>query len=128
MDSTLMLRGRLVCPIGKPVVSLVRDHTVSFLVIIASVAQRRLGDVEVVVVEKTNLRRFSPYIDHFEDPDQSVLVRQNQICSLYLYSIRVRKTCLENRTVRKKSLFTYPRIVCQPGENIVTVSPCQNPR
>jgi hypothetical protein len=76
MYSALMLRGRLVCPIGKPV-SLVRNYTVSFLVIIASVAQRRLGYVEVVVVEKTDLRRLTPSIDHFEDPDQSVLVRQN---------------------------------------------------
>jgi hypothetical protein len=74
MYSALMLRGRFVCPIGKPVVSLVRNHTVSFLVIIASVAQGCLGDVEVVVVEKTDLRRFTPSIDHFEDPYQSVLV------------------------------------------------------
>jgi hypothetical protein len=77
MYSALMLRGRFVCPIGKPVVSLVRNYTVSFLVIIASVAQRRLGYVEVVVVEETDLRRLTPSVDHFEDPDESVLVRQN---------------------------------------------------
>jgi len=77
MYSALMLRGRFVCPIGKPVVSLVRNYAVSLLVVIASVAQRCLGDVEVVVVEKTDLRRFTRSIDHFEDPDQSVLVRQD---------------------------------------------------
>src|SRR6266851_6018929 len=128
MYSTLMLRGRFVCPIRKPVVPLVRNYTISFRIVIASVAQRCLGYVEVVVVEKTDLRRFTPSIDHFKDPDQSVLVRQNQISSLYLNSIRVRKTRLENRTVRKKSLFPYPRIVRQPAENIVTVSTGQNPR
>jgi hypothetical protein len=77
MYSALMLRGRFVCPVGKPVVPLVREYTVSLLVVIASVAQRGLGYVEVVVVEKTDLRRLTPSIDHFEDPDQSVLVRKN---------------------------------------------------
>src|SRR5260370_12684449 len=109
MYSALMLRGRLVCPIGKPVVSLIRNYTVGFLVVIASVAQRCLGDVEVVVVEKTDLRRFTPSIDHFEDPDQSIFVGQNQICGFYLYSVRVRKACFDNLTVSNHTFVPYPR-------------------
>src|SRR5438309_11462432 len=122
MYVTFVLRRRFVLTIREPVVSLVRNDTVSLLIIIASIARRCLGYVEIVVVEKTDLRSLATPIDHFEDPDQGVLAWQNEIGGLYLYPVWVGKTCFENRAIRKKSLFPYPRIVCQPAEGFVTIS------
>src|SRR5207245_10231352 len=127
MYSALVLGRGLVRPIRKPVVSLVRNDTVSLLIIIASIARRCLGYVEIVVIEKTDLQSLATLIDHFENPDQSVLVRQNKISGLYLYTFRVRKTCFENSAISKKSLFPYPRIISQPAERFVAVSPGQDP-
>src|SRR3989441_13375699 len=127
MYSALVLRRRFVRSIRKPVVSLVRNHTVSLLIIIASITRRCLGYVEIVVIEKTDLQCLTSSIDHFEDPDQSVLAGQDKIRGLYLYPIRVRKTCFENGAIRKESLFPYPRIVRQPAERFVAVSRDQNP-
>src|SRR5438128_753938 len=126
MYSALVLRRRFVRSIRKPVVSLVRNHTVSLLIIIASITRRCLGYVEIVVIEKTDLQCLNPSIDHFEDPDQSVLAGQDKIRGLYLYPVRVRKTCFENGAIRKKSLFPYPGVVRQPAERFVTVPPGQN--
>src|SRR6266571_5957913 len=122
MHSALVLGRGLVRPVREPVVSLVRNDTVSLLIIIASIPRRCLGYVEIVVIEKTDLQRLTPSIDHFEDPDQSVLAGQDKIRGLYLYPVRVRKTCFENGAIRKKSLFPYPRIVCQPAEGFLTIS------
>src|SRR5256886_9234503 len=127
MYSALVLGRGFVRPIREPVVSLVRNDTVSLLIIIASSARRCLGYVEIVVIEKTDLQSLATSIGHFEDPDQSVLVRQNKISRLYLYTFRVRKTCFENSAIRKKSLFPYPRIISQPAERFVAVSPDQDP-
>src|SRR5207245_9087124 len=106
--------------------SLVRNYAVSLLIIVASVTRWCLGYVEIVVIEKTDLQSLTPPIDHFEDPDQSVLARQNKIRGLYLYPVRVRKTCFENSAIRKKSLFPNPWVVRQPAERFVTVSPGHN--
>src|SRR6266702_7801602 len=122
MYSALVLRRRFVRPIRKPVVSLVRNHTVSLLIIIASITRRCLGYVEIVVIEKTDLQCLTPSIDHFEDPDQSVLAGQDKISGLYLYPVWVGKTCFENVAIWKKSLHPNPGVVCQPAEGFVTIS------
>src|SRR5437899_12998830 len=109
MYSALVLRRRFVRSIRKPVVSLVRNHTVSLLIVIASIARRCLGYVEIVVIEKTDLQSLATPIDHFENPDQSVLSCKNEIGVLYLYPVWVGKTCFENRAIRKKSLSHDPR-------------------
>src|SRR6266704_5390212 len=126
MYSALVLRRRFVRSIRKPVVSLVRNHTVSLLIIIASITRRCLGYVEIVVIEKTDLQCLTSSIDHFEDPDQSVLAGQDKIRGLYLYPVRVRKTCFENGAIWKKSLLPNPRIVRQPAKRFATVPPGQN--
>src|SRR5207237_389749 len=126
MYSALMLGRGFVRPVREPVVSLVRNDTVSLLIIIASITRRCLGYVEIVVVEKTDLQSLTAPIDHFEDPDQSVLARQNKIRGLYLYPVRVRKTCFENGAIGKKSLFPNPGVVRQPAEGFATVPPGQN--
>src|SRR2546429_5483985 len=126
MYSALVLGRGLVRPIRKPVMSLVRNDTVRPLIIIASIARRCLGYVEIVVVEKTDLRSLATPIDYFEDPDQSVLAGQDKIRGLYLYPVRVRKTCFENGAIRKKSLFPNPGVVGQPAERFATVPPGQN--
>src|SRR5438876_7952165 len=102
--------------------SLVRNYAVSLLIIIASITRRCLGYVEIVVIEKTDLQCLTPSIDHFEDPDQSVLAGQDKIRGLYLYPVRVRKTCFENGAIRKKSLFPNPGVVRQPAEGFLTIS------
>src|SRR2546427_12815139 len=99
MYCAVVLRRRFGGAIRKPVVSLVRNQTVSLLIIIPSITRRCLGYVEIVVIEKTDLQRLTSPIDRFEDPDQSVLAGQDKIRGLYLYSVRVRKTCFENSTI-----------------------------
>src|SRR5437879_10652065 len=91
MYSALVLGRGLVRPIRKPVMSLVRNDTVSLLIIIASITRRCLGYVEIVVIEKTDLQSLATPIHHFEDPNQGVLARQNQIRGLYLYPVWVGK-------------------------------------
>src|SRR6266702_5222441 len=127
MYSALVLGRGFVRPIRKPVMSLIRNDTVSLLIVRASIARRCLGYVEIVVIEKTDLQSFATSIDHFKNPDQSVLAWQNEIRGLYLYPVWVGKTCFENRAIRKKSLFPYPRIIRQPTEGFVTISAGQNP-
>src|SRR5437660_11632223 len=103
--------------------SLVRNYAVSLLIIVASVTRRCLGYVEIVVVEKTDLRSLTPPVDHFEDPDQSVLAGQDKIRGLYLYPFRGRKTCFENGAIRKKSLCPNPGDVRQLADRFPTVTP-----
>src|SRR5438309_2521108 len=126
MYSALMLGRGFVRPVREPVVSLVRNDTVSLLIVIASITRRCLGYVEIVVIEKTDLQSLTPPVDHFEDPDQNVLARQDKIRGLYLYPLRVRKTCFENGAIRKKSLFPNPGVVRQPAERFANVPPGQN--
>src|SRR5438445_3306748 len=126
MYSALVLSRGFVCTICEPVMSLVRNYAVSLLIIIASITRRCLGYVEIVVIEKTDVQGLAAPIDHFEDPDQSVLAGQDKICGLYLYPVRVRKTCFENGAIRKKSLFPNPGVVRQPAERFATVPPGQN--
>src|SRR2546422_2335563 len=93
MYSALVLGRGLVRPIRKPVMSLVRNDTVRPLIIIASIARRCLGYVEIVVIEKTDLQSLATPIHNFEDPDQGVLAWQNKIGGLCLYPVWVGKTC-----------------------------------
>src|SRR5438094_9686714 len=105
MYSALVLGRGLVRPIRKPVMSLIRNDTVRSLIIIASIARRCLRDVEIGVIEKTDLQSLATPIDHFENPDQSVLALQNEIGCLPLYPGWVGKTCVENRCIRQKSVI-----------------------
>src|SRR5437879_9547204 len=106
--------------------SLVRNYAVSLLIIVASVTRRCLGYVEIVVIEKTDLQSLTPPVDYFEDPHQNVLAGQDKIRGLYLYPVRVRKTCFENGAIRKKSLFPNPVAVRQTTERFATLPPGQN--
>src|SRR5437660_2582443 len=126
MYSALVLWRGFVCTICEPVMSLVRNYAVSLLIIVASVTRRCLGYVEIVVIEKTDLQSLTPPIDHFEVPHENVLAGQDKIRGLYLYPVRVRKTCFENGAIRKKSLFPNPGVVRQPAERFATVPPGQN--
>src|SRR5438105_13448415 len=128
MYSALMLGRGFVRPVREPVVSLVRNDTVSLLIIIASITRRCLGYVEIVVIEKTDLQSLAPPVDHCEDPHQNVLARQDKIRGLYLYPLRGRKACFENGAIRKKSLFPNPGVVRQRAERFGTVPSGQNSR
>jgi len=74
------------------------------------------------VVEKTDLQgSLPPLTTSRSGPERPCLAIQGR--GLHLYPVRVGKTCLENRTVRRNLLFPYPRIVRQPAENTLPFRP-----
>ena len=68
VDAALMARRVSVGSEYEPVVSLVRDDGVRLVIVVAGVTYRRLGNIEVVVVEKTRIQAPCVRVRHFIDP------------------------------------------------------------
>src|SRR5205807_7665266 len=87
---------------GKPIVSLVGDDRVRYLVVVASITDRGLSYVEVVVVEETCVNGSQVLADYLKNPDESILAGKDDMCGFYLVTIMIiSDSCFMNCAVAK---------------------------
>jgi len=114
---------------GEPIVSLVGDDRVRSLVVVAGITNRGFSYVEIVVLEETCVNGSQVLADYLENPDESILAGQDEICGFYFETITIiSESCFENCAVGKISLSSCPRIVCQPAEGFVLTLPAYDSR
>src|SRR5260370_3823475 len=107
-----MGRGASLASKGEPIVPLVGDNRVRFVVVVAGVTDRCFSYVEIVVVEETCVNGSQVLVGYLENPDESILAGQDKVCGFYFETITIiSESCFKNCAIGKVSLFFFPRIV-----------------
>src|SRR5712692_1247477 len=127
VDTALMGGRASLASKGEPIISLVGDDGVRFLVVVAGITNRRFGYVEIVVVEEACVDGSQVLVGYLENPNESILAWENEICGLYFETITIiNEGRFKNCAIRKISLFSNPRSVCQPAEGFGLTLPANN--
>src|SRR5712692_1489073 len=111
VDTALMGGRASLASKGEPIISLVGDDGVRFL----------------VVVEEACVDGSQVLVGYLENPNESILAWENEICGLYFETITIiNEGRFKNCAIRKISLFSNPRSVCQPAEGFGLTLPANN--